>query len=182
MLEDAALTTLVTECSVQPPDLRGKRERRISSESASEGSSTEPVAQCPQQQPHSLHHTLRRRGGGEHRHQNPCLSNAAHCYLSGLCLGACAVCATTAGACTASPTPVPLLIPPQPLNPALFPSVLPPFVVPPTNPAKPARTHRTQPSATHWGPRTHSPRSPTQPGPPPVNFVIPPPPSLIYYF
>nr|XP_055031626.1 uncharacterized protein LOC129420640 [Misgurnus anguillicaudatus] len=43
-LEDPAITTPVPASSVQPPDLRGKRERRVSWESPSEGSSSEPAA------------------------------------------------------------------------------------------------------------------------------------------
>ncbi|XP_073730978.1 uncharacterized protein [Misgurnus anguillicaudatus] len=41
--EDPALTTSAPESSSQPVSLRGKRERRVSWESVSEGSSTEPV-------------------------------------------------------------------------------------------------------------------------------------------
>ncbi|XP_073724666.1 uncharacterized protein [Misgurnus anguillicaudatus] len=43
-LEDPAITTPVPATSVQPPDLGGKRQRRVSWESPSEGSSSKPAA------------------------------------------------------------------------------------------------------------------------------------------
>ncbi|XP_065144908.1 uncharacterized protein [Paramisgurnus dabryanus] len=73
----------------------------------------------------------------------------------------------------ATAPPVMFPVSPQPVNPDLVVPALPQAVSSPRNPVRPARSPRTQPSATPRGQRSRPVPSPI---PPPVNVVVPPPP------
>nr|XP_055037428.1 uncharacterized protein LOC129425488 [Misgurnus anguillicaudatus] len=163
-LEDPAITTPVPASSVQPPDLRGKRERRVSWESPSEGSSSEPAAPTTVLTSPATSSAPRPRKKRRRRALSSCSSAWSPATVSMSSLDS-----LPYPVSPGSPSSAPLSSPTTPWNPTLPPfvpltqSASPSKSVPSKSPTKSARTPRPKPSTTPE-PKTPCPPSSTLPG------------------